>query len=160
MSSNSASTLTAHLAERVFRDADAAGLGNAFQPRGDVDAIAVDVAVFDDDVAKVDTDPEGDPLPLWRPGIALDHPALHGERAGDGFDHTRELDQKAVAGGLDDLPAMLMDFRSINSRRWAFTRARVPSSSAPMSQLYPAMSAARIAASRRFDALRGQSGAP
>src|SRR5262249_54432100 len=38
---------------------------------------------------------------------------------------------------------------STRSRRWAFNWASVPSSSAPMSRLYPATSAARIAVSRR-----------
>src|SRR6516162_707553 len=94
--------LGAHLAERVVRYADAAGLGDAFEPRGDVDAVAVDVAVLDDDVAEVDADPEGDPFLLRCRGIALDHRSLHGERAGDRLDHARELDQQAVAGRLDD----------------------------------------------------------
>src|SRR3984893_15725036 len=34
--------LAAHLAERVLGDADAAGVGDALQPRGDVDAVAED----------------------------------------------------------------------------------------------------------------------
>jgi hypothetical protein len=38
---------------------------------------------------------------------------------------------------------------SISSRRCALSRARVPSSSAPISRLYPAVSAARMAASLR-----------
>ena len=39
--------LAADLPVRVVRHADAAGLGNAFQPRGDVDAVAEDVVVVD-----------------------------------------------------------------------------------------------------------------
>jgi hypothetical protein len=35
-------------------------------------------------------------------GIALGHAALNCHRASDRFDDTRELDQDAVAGGLDD----------------------------------------------------------
>ena len=60
---------------------NSARLGDAFEPRRDVDAIAVDVAVFDNDVAKVHTDPEGDPSVLWCPGIAASHLPLHGNRA-------------------------------------------------------------------------------
>jgi len=42
------------------RDADTAGLGKAFEPRGDINAIAKYVAVLDDDVALVDADAELD----------------------------------------------------------------------------------------------------
>ena len=64
----------AHLAEGVLRDADAAGFGDPFESCRDVDAIAVDVAVFDNDVAEVHSDPEGDPLFFRCPGIAFGHP--------------------------------------------------------------------------------------
>jgi len=101
--------LAAHLAERVFRDTDAAGLGDALEPRRDIDAVTVDVSVLDDDVAEVDADPEGDPLFLECPGIAFGHSSLYGNRASDGFDHARELDQNAVAGGLNDAAAVLGD---------------------------------------------------
>ena len=43
-----------------LRDADAARLGDAFQPRGDVDAVAEDVVALDDDVADIDADAEFD----------------------------------------------------------------------------------------------------
>ena len=42
------------------RDADAAGLGERFEASGDVDAVAEDVAVLDDDVTLVDADAELD----------------------------------------------------------------------------------------------------
>ena len=42
------------------RDADAARLGQAFEPRRDIDAVAKDVAVLDDDVAEIDADAELD----------------------------------------------------------------------------------------------------
>ena len=71
----------------------------------------MDVAVLDDDVAEVHADAEGDTSILRCPGIAFGHLALHGNRTGDGLDHARELDQNAIAGGLDDAPAMLADFR-------------------------------------------------
>ena len=40
------------------RDANAAGLGERLEPRGEVDAVAVDVVAVDDDVAQVNADPE------------------------------------------------------------------------------------------------------
>ena len=60
-------------------------------------------------VAEVDANPEGDPLLFRCRGIALDRRPLHGERAGDGLDHARELDQEAVAGRLDETAMMLCD---------------------------------------------------
>jgi len=42
-------------------DADPARFGKAFQARRDVDAVAADVLVFDDDVSGVDPDAELDP---------------------------------------------------------------------------------------------------
>ena len=83
-------------------------------------------------------------------GVALGHLALHLDRAAHRIDDAGELDEHAVAGRLDDAAACARrsSGRS-SSRRWAFSRASVPSSSAPISRQYPATSAARIAASRR-----------
>ena len=40
------------------RDANSAGLGERFEPGGDVDAIAEDVVAVDDDIAEIDADPQ------------------------------------------------------------------------------------------------------
>src|SRR5439155_10341107 len=48
--------LAAHLAKSIFGDADAAGLGDAFEPCRDVDAVAEDVVALDQDIAEVDAD--------------------------------------------------------------------------------------------------------
>jgi hypothetical protein len=53
----------------------------------------MDVAFLGNDVAQVNADAEGDLLFLRRPGVALDHRPLHGDRAGHRLDHARELDQ-------------------------------------------------------------------
>jgi hypothetical protein len=66
-------------------------------------------AILDDDVAQVDANPEDDPLLFWNRGVALGHPTLHGDRAGDRLNDTRELDQDAVARGLDDAALVLSD---------------------------------------------------
>ena len=42
-------------------------------------------------------------------GVALDHAVLHLDRAAHGVDHAAELDEAAVAGALDDAPAMRGD---------------------------------------------------
>src|SRR5207245_766734 len=57
------------LARRILpnagRDANAARLGQAFEPGRDVNAVARDVAVLDDDVADIDADAELD-APILR----------------------------------------------------------------------------------------------
>src|ERR1700721_361783 len=65
----------------VVRQTYAARIGNILQPCGDVDAVAEDVVVVDNDVADVNTDAKFDPLLLRRGGILLRHPALNLHRA-------------------------------------------------------------------------------
>ena len=60
-SSKTKSTLPRIWPMSVIGDAHAARLGYPFEPRRDVDAVAEDVVIVDDDVADVDTDPEFDP---------------------------------------------------------------------------------------------------
>jgi len=50
-----------HLIVDGSGDHDATGLGEFLQPRRDVDPVAKDVAILDDDVSLVDADPELDP---------------------------------------------------------------------------------------------------
>jgi hypothetical protein len=45
--------LVAHLVAHDPADADPAGLGQAFEPSRDIDAVAKDVALVDDDVAEI-----------------------------------------------------------------------------------------------------------
>ena len=44
-------------------------------------------------------------------GVALDEAVLHLDRAAHRVDHAAELDEAAVAGALDDAPAMRVDRR-------------------------------------------------
>ena len=91
------------------RDADAARLCQCLQPRGDVDAVAVDVVAIDDDVAQVDPNPGDDAVVLTDFDIAVDHPPRDLGGAADRIDHARELHQHAVAGRFDDAAAVLPD---------------------------------------------------
>ena len=101
-----------HLAVGVLGQTDRAGLGDAFQSRGDVDAVAHQVAVaLLDDVAEMNADAELDAALLRHAGVALDHAVLHFDRAAHGVDHAAELDDSAVAGALDDAPVMRGDGR-------------------------------------------------
>ena len=56
--------LAANLALCVIGNADAARLGNPFKPRCNVDTIAEDIIVIDDDVADMDADAKVDLLIL------------------------------------------------------------------------------------------------
>jgi hypothetical protein len=53
------------------RDTDAARIGQSFETRGDIDAVAEDVAVLDDDVALVDADAQFDAAVRREPGVTL-----------------------------------------------------------------------------------------
>ena len=91
----------------LLGETDRAGLGDALEPRGDIDAVAHQVAVaLLDHVAEVDADAKLDPLLRRQAGVALDHAALHFDRAAHRVDHAPELDDRAVAGALDDAPVM------------------------------------------------------
>jgi hypothetical protein len=114
--------LLAHVVERVgepiadvvadrARDADAARFGQPIQPRGDIDAVAVDVIAIDNHVAEIDADAEDDALILGDTRIAVDHRPLDFGRAADCVDDARKFHQHAVAGGFDDASVMLSDFR-------------------------------------------------
>jgi hypothetical protein len=93
------------------RDANAAGLRRDFEPRRDIDPIAKDVAVLDNNVALVDADAVFD-APVGRHlGIALGHRALHFDGAAHRIDDAREFDEEPVAGGLDDAAPVLSDLR-------------------------------------------------
>ena len=79
------------------RDAHPTGLGDFLQTRGHIHAIAVYIAFFNDDVAKIDPNSE-----LQRPGRILGcHAALPSERASDGIDDAWKLREEAVAHELD-----------------------------------------------------------
>ena len=63
--------LALHLSPSVLGNRDAAGLGDALDPRRDIDAIAKDVVALDDDVADIDPDPESDRIGLGATSIVL-----------------------------------------------------------------------------------------
>jgi hypothetical protein len=103
--------LVADLVSHHPRDADPAGLCERFQARGDIDAVAKDVVVLDDDVTEIDPDPEADPAVLRHSGLAVDHRPLQLGGAAHRVDDAREFGQKPVAGGLYDAAGVLADLR-------------------------------------------------
>jgi hypothetical protein len=101
----------ADLIAHCRRDADAARVGQVFEPRRNVHRIAIEVLVVDDYVAEVDPDSEPDAPVICDIGVAFDHPLLRLDRPAHRFDRARKLDEEAVAGGLDDAPAVPGDAR-------------------------------------------------
>ena len=102
----------AHLAVGVLGEADRAGIGDPFEARRDVDAIAHQIAIaFLDDVAQMDANAKLDTALRRQAGVALDHASLNLDRAAHGVDHAAELDEAAVAGALDDAAVMQGDGR-------------------------------------------------
>jgi hypothetical protein len=61
-----------NLSPSVLGNRDAARLGNSFDPRRDVDAIAKNVITLDDDIADVDPDPKPDGIGFGTAGVVAD----------------------------------------------------------------------------------------
>ena len=101
-----------HLPVGLLGETDRARLGDALEPRRDIDAVAhqITVALFDD-VAEMDADAEDDAPVLRHARVALDHRVLHFDCTAHGVDHATELDERPVACTLDDAPVMDCDRR-------------------------------------------------
>ena len=77
----------------ILRQADRARRANAFGARGDIDAVAHQVAVaLLDDIAQMNADAKFNPPVLIHAGVSLGHAVLNFDRAAHGVDHTAELD--------------------------------------------------------------------
>jgi len=97
----------ADLAVGVLGQADRARLGNTLEPRGNIDAVAHEVAVaLLGDVAQMNADAKFDAFVERDPRIALDHGVLHFECAAHRVDDVAKLDDAAIAGALDDAAMM------------------------------------------------------
>ena len=106
-----------HLPIGLLGETNRARLGGAFQTRGDVDALAHEVAVgLLDDVAEMDADAELDAAIVRHADVALDHAGLKLDRAAHRVDHAAKFGEKPVAGALDDAPAVAGDRRDRSAR--------------------------------------------
>ena len=77
---------------------------------GDIDAFAHQIAVrLFDDVAQMNAVAELDATLGRQASVALDYAVLHLDPAAHGVDCTAELDDRAVAGALDDAAVMSGD---------------------------------------------------
>ena len=100
-----------HMLVRRARNGHATGFGDAFEPRGDVDAVAEDILALDKHIAEMDADPVEDALRLEGAFIAGRHLLLHRQGAFDRRDDGREFDEHPVAHGLEQPPAVRGDDR-------------------------------------------------
>jgi hypothetical protein len=102
--------LALYLAIGVLGKADAARRRDPFEPCGDVDAVAHEVAVaLDHHVAEIDADAEFDAFLGLEARVARRHGALDLDRAAQRVDDAHELDERAVTGAFDDAAAMGRD---------------------------------------------------
>src|SRR5215831_2314554 len=102
------------------------GSASAFQACRNINAIAKDVVVLDDDVAEIDPDPEPDPAFLGDRGCAIGHRELPFGRTAHRVYDAREFRQYPVASGVDDAAGVLVDLRVddfASMRLQAFVRA-------------------------------------
>ena len=96
---------------RIIGDADAARFGDSLKARGDIDPIAENIVVIEDDVADVNADAKFDPEFRRYVNILSSHLSLDFDPATRGIDGTGELNQHAITCGLDDAAAMGGDLR-------------------------------------------------
>src|SRR6202007_3125695 len=111
----------AHLLVRRGTKANPTRLSQRFEPGGNVDAIAEDVAILDDDVTDIDAHAKFDAALCRCRGVAGEHLPLHLDRTAHRVDDAGELDKQAVARRLDDATAMLGD---LGGRELAANRPR------------------------------------
>ena len=90
-----------------LRDAEAAGLCQAFKACGDIDAVAVDIVAVDHHVAEVDPGAELDSPVVRQDGVPLGQPHLYRGGGAHRANDACELHQNAVAHQLDD-PALML----------------------------------------------------
>jgi hypothetical protein len=94
----------------IVGNADTTGLRNPFEARRNIDAVAKDIVVVNNNIADVNADAKLDPIVLGRTYILLGHAALNFDGASRCVDGTGKLDHHSIASCLDDVSAMLSDF--------------------------------------------------
>jgi hypothetical protein len=107
-------------------DEHPAGIGERFDPCGDVDAVAIEVVALDDHVAEIDADAQFDAVVRPDTRVPLGHRQLHFDRAAHRVDDAGKFHQQAVAGGLYDAAVVFGDLqiKEIAAQRLeAFVRA-------------------------------------
>ena len=106
--------LVLDLIEGAARDADAVGLGQAFQPRGHVDPVAEQLVALNHHVADVDADAQAHPAVLGQLGVADPELFLDRDGAAHRLHRAGELGQHAVAAGAEH-PAVMPDDQAVDN---------------------------------------------
>jgi hypothetical protein len=83
----------AHVVVDRIGDEHPAGIGQGFDPGGDVDAVAVEVVALNDHVAEIDTDAQFDAVVGRDIRVAFRHRVLDFDRAAHRVDDARKLDE-------------------------------------------------------------------
>ncbi len=94
------------------------------EPSRDIDAVSVNVALIDQDVARVDPDPQLDTVLLLLIRLSRGKPALDIERTTYRVDRARELDQQSVAHAAHETSVIFVDCRLDQFTRMA-SKARM-----------------------------------
>jgi hypothetical protein len=97
-------------------NANAAGLGDAFEPRRNVDAISKNVIGFYDDITDVNSHTKGDASVFRVTGCELLHAGLELHCRSYRFDCARKFREEPVAGVLHD-PATVFGDRRLDAIR-------------------------------------------
>jgi hypothetical protein len=103
--------LVSDLVSHHSGDADPAGLGERLKACRDIDSVAEDVVVLDNDVAEIDADAKLDAPLAGQLRIAVNHPTLHFGGAAYRVDDAGEFREHAVAGVLDNAALVFPDLR-------------------------------------------------
>jgi hypothetical protein len=93
------------------RDANAAGLGQRLDARGDIDPVAENVVFGRDDVAEIEADPERDLLLGGTGGVAFIDRTLQRHGTARRLDDAVKFGQRPFAGRVDDMSAVIPDHR-------------------------------------------------
>ena len=76
----------AHVLIHRVGDEHPAGIGQRFDARGDIDAVAIEVVAPDNHVAEIDADAQFDAIVRRDTGVPLGHRLLHRDRAAHRID--------------------------------------------------------------------------
>src|SRR5712691_12368082 len=96
------SELVPHLFVNRARDADATGVGEALESRGDVDPVAINLLALDHHVAEIDTDAEFHPVLRRHARVLGFEVGLDRDPAIDRVNHASKFSQHAVTSRVDE----------------------------------------------------------
>ncbi len=94
------------------RNAETTALGHSFYASCYVDAISVNPVAFDNDVAKVDTDPKFHSSIFWQLSISGPQLLLNLHCTAHRIYHTGKLGQKVVTWGINHPATVFLDDRA------------------------------------------------